>query len=62
MLTRTLGVVMQEPVLFNRSVFKNIKYNCHNVTFEDVENASKMANAFDFINEGKFGKRNNDNK
>ena len=48
---------MQEPVLFNRSVYKNIRYNCESVGYEQVVNASKMANALDFINEGKFGKK-----
>ena len=56
-MSKTLGIVMQEPVLFNRSVYKNIRYNCESVGYEQVVNASKMANALDFINEGKFGKK-----
>lgn len=46
---------MQEPVLFNRSVFDNIKYNTNWATFDDVVKVSQMANAYDFVCEGKFG-------
>ena len=52
---RQIGIVSQEPILFNRSVFDNIKYNSKNATFQDVVRASKMAKAYDFICEGAFG-------
>ena len=57
-LRQELGIVSQEPVLFNRSVFDNIKYNMKEATFEDVVEASKKAKAFDFICEGNFGLAN----
>lgn len=50
-----MGIVSQEPVLFNRSVYENIKYNIKDATFDDVVEASKQAKAFDFIIEGNFG-------
>ena len=48
-LRRKLGIVAQEPVLFNRSVYDNIKYNMKEATFEDVIEATRAAKAFDFI-------------
>ena len=42
-------------MLFNRSVYENIKYNMKEAKFEDVVEASKLAKAFDFICEGNFG-------
>lgn len=31
-----LGVVMQEPVLFNRSMIENIRYNCDHVRTQEI--------------------------
>ena len=45
-------------MLFNRSVYENIKYNMKEAKFEDVVEASKLAKAFDFICEGNFGLTN----
>ena len=59
-LRRQLGIVSQEPVLFNRSVYENIKYNSKNATFQDVVTASKMAKAYDFICQGNFGMNEED--
>lgn len=50
-----MGIVSQEPALFNRSVYDNIKYNCESATVEDVVKASQMAKAYDFICQGNFG-------
>lgn len=44
-----LGLVSQEPVLFDTSVAENIRYGCPGATQTDIENAAKMANAHDFI-------------
>ena len=55
-INKILGIVMQEPVLFNRSVYENIKYNTNNVGLEEVVAVSKKAKAYDFIIEGKFGR------
>ncbi|EKX40649.1 hypothetical protein GUITHDRAFT_113183 [Guillardia theta CCMP2712] len=46
-----LGVVSQEPVLFNCSIFDNIQYGKADgtLTMEDCEAACRKANAHDFI-------------
>jgi ATP-binding cassette subfamily B (MDR/TAP) protein 1 len=49
------GVVSQEPVLFNRSVLKNIKYNKPEITDEEVVRAAERSNALEFIKKGNFG-------
>ncbi|CAN8064805.1 unnamed protein product [Agarophyton chilense] len=53
-LRSTMGLVSQEPELFNRSVFDNIAYGANLgsgsvITISDVEEAAKLANAHDFI-------------
>lgn len=49
------AIVSQEPALFNRSVIDNVKYNL-NCTFNEVEEAARMSDAFSFVEEGNFGK------
>lgn len=44
-----LGLVSQEPTLFNTSIGENIKYGLPSATQEDIEEAAKKANAHDFI-------------
>ena len=44
-----LGLVGQEPILFDTTVEENIRYGCPNASFEQVVEASKQANAHDFI-------------
>ncbi|XP_045876922.1 ATP-binding cassette sub-family B member 5 [Meles meles] len=44
-----IGVVSQEPVLFETTINNNIKYGRDGVTNEEVEKAAKEANAYDFI-------------
>lgn len=44
-----LGVVTQNPILFNGTVFGNIAFGMENATMEAVINAAKVANAHDFI-------------
>jgi len=44
-----IGLVSQEPTLFDNTVAKNIAINCPNATQEQIENAAKLANAHDFI-------------
>ena len=44
-----MGIVTQEPILFNDTVFNNIAFGKQNVTEEDVINAAKVANAHEFI-------------
>lgn len=50
-----LGVVTQEAILFNDTVYNNITFGMKNVTEEDVIRAAKIANAHDFIMEMENG-------
>jgi ATP-binding cassette, subfamily B, bacterial len=44
-----ISVVLQEPLLFQRSIRENIRYGDLDATDEQVEEAAKAANAHDFI-------------
>ena len=44
-----MGIVTQEAILFNDTIYNNIVFGLKNVTQEDVENAARIANAHDFI-------------
>ncbi|MDP4009986.1 MAG: ABC transporter ATP-binding protein [Candidatus Shapirobacteria bacterium] len=44
-----MGVVPQEPILFNRSIGYNIAYGVAMATQKEIESAAKMANLNDFI-------------
>ena len=44
-----IGVVSQEPILFDTTVEENIRMGRLDVTKEEIEIATKAANAFDFI-------------
>ena len=44
-----IGVVSQEPVLFDTTIAENIRYGKDGVSQEDIEKATKMSNAHDFI-------------
>ena len=46
-----LGVVNQESILFNDTVYHNIAFGMSNASEEEVINAAKIANAHDFIME-----------
>lgn len=48
-LRRKMGVVTQESILFNDTIFNNIAFGMENVKEEDVIHAAKVANAHDFI-------------
>jgi subfamily B ATP-binding cassette protein MsbA len=48
-LRRRMGIVSQETFLFNDSVWNNIAYARPDATEEEVVNATKQANAYDFI-------------
>ncbi|KAJ7379512.1 ABC transporter B member 11 [Desmophyllum pertusum] len=48
-LREQIGVVSQEPVLFATTIAENIRYGKDGVTQENIERATKMANAHDFI-------------
>ena len=44
-----LGVVSQEPILFQTTIRENILFGLHSASDDDVMAAAKMANAHDFI-------------
>ncbi|GMT44677.1 MAG: ABC transporter ATP-binding protein [bacterium] len=44
-----MGIVSQDSILFNDSVFNNIAFGLSNASQEAVEEAAKVANAHDFI-------------
>lgn len=48
-LRNKLGIVTQEAILFNDTVFNNIAFELKNITEEDVITAAKVANAHEFI-------------
>uniref|UniRef100_A0A8C6MJ96 ATP-binding cassette, sub-family B (MDR/TAP), member 4 n=1 Tax=Nothobranchius furzeri TaxID=105023 RepID=A0A8C6MJ96_NOTFU len=48
-LREMIGVVSQEPVLFATTISENIRYGRPDVTQREIEQASKEANAYDFI-------------
>jgi len=50
-----IGNVNQEAILFNDSFKNNIKFGVEGATDEDVVNAAKIANAYDFIMESEDG-------
>jgi ATP-binding cassette, subfamily B, bacterial MsbA len=48
-LRNMLGMVSQEPVLFNDTLFNNIAFGLQNISEQQVIEAAKIANAHDFI-------------
>lgn len=48
-LRRLIGNVNQEAILFNDSFYNNITFGVTNAKMEDVIEAAKIANAYDFI-------------
>lgn len=48
-LREIIGVVSQEPILFDTTIVENIRYGREDVTMEEIERAVKEANAYDFI-------------
>ena len=44
-----MGIVNQEPILFNDTIFNNIAFGCPDATLKEVEEAAKIANAYEFI-------------
>lgn len=48
-LINLMGIVTQEAILFNDTVYNNISFGMEGVTKEDVENAARIANAEEFI-------------
>ncbi|XP_075072541.1 ATP-dependent translocase ABCB1-like [Mixophyes fleayi] len=48
-LRENIGVVSQEPILFGTTIRENIRYGREDVTNDEIEQATKEANAYDFI-------------
>jgi ABC-type multidrug transport system fused ATPase/permease subunit len=44
-----IGIVQQEPVLFNGTIFENIALGDESITLDRVEEVCRMANAHEFI-------------
>jgi subfamily B ATP-binding cassette protein MsbA len=58
-LRQLLGIVSQEAILFNDSIYNNIVFGLPNVTPEQVEAAARNANAHDFITASPDGYQTN---
>jgi len=54
-LRQHMGIVTQQSILFNDTVFNNISFSKENATEEEVVKAAKIANAHDFIMEMEHG-------
>jgi ATP-binding cassette subfamily B protein len=50
-LRRQFAIVLQEPVLFSTSISENIAYGRDGATSEEIVEAARLANAYDFIME-----------
>ena len=48
-LRRNVGIVAQDVFLFNSSIYDNIAYGAPDASYEQVVEAAKMANIYDFI-------------
>ena len=54
-LRRLIGNVNQEAILFNDTFFNNIKFGTVEATDEQIANAARIANAYDFIMQSENG-------
>ena len=54
-----MGIVTQESILFNDTVFNNIAFGMEGMSLEKVEEAAKIANAHEFIKELELGYETN---
>ena len=46
-----IGVVSQEPVLFDTTIAENIRYGKLDASMEEIEQAARKANAYNFISD-----------
>ncbi|AGA78980.1 ABC transporter ATP-binding protein [Echinicola vietnamensis] len=58
-LRNMMGMVNQESILFNDTIFNNIAFGTPNATAEEVEAAAKIANAHEFIVQSENGYQSN---
>ena len=49
-LRKNIGIVTQDTYLFNGTILENLLYAKPDATMEEIENACKAANIYDFIN------------
>jgi subfamily B ATP-binding cassette protein MsbA len=54
-----MGIVTQESILFNDSIYNNIAFGKNNISKEQIELAAKTANAHEFILETENGYNTN---
>lgn len=54
-LRQQMGVVTQESILFNDTIFNNIAFGIENASEADVIHAARVANAHDFIMQAEHG-------
>jgi len=50
-LRKQIGFIQQHPILFNVSILENIRYGRPTASFEEIQEAAKLANAHQFIME-----------
>jgi subfamily B ATP-binding cassette protein MsbA len=58
-LRQQMGMVSQESILFNDSIFNNIAFGQVNASVEGVEESARVANAYTFIKESDNGFQTN---
>lgn len=58
-LRQQMGMVSQESILFNDSIFNNIAFGQVNASIEGVEESARVANAYQFIKETDNGFQTN---
>lgn len=54
-LRQLIGNVNQEAILFNDSFYNNITFGVENASIKEVEEAARIANAYEFIKETEHG-------
>jgi len=54
-----MGIVTQEPILFNDTIANNIALGMENATTRQIENAARIANAHNFISQKEAGYKTN---
>ncbi|PLX23617.1 MAG: antibiotic ABC transporter ATP-binding protein [Salinivirgaceae bacterium] len=56
---KLIGIVSQEQILFNDTIFNNIAFGVESATLEEVMQAAKVANAHEFITQTENGYETN---
>lgn len=59
-LRQRMGLVMQEPTLFNYTIAENILYGKSEASNEEIEEAARVANALEFIQSQELNMSNED--